>query len=48
MKKINGKQNELEFVRYLNNKKVCDLNILMLEVIEILFEHFNQDSVIHS
>lgn len=48
MKKLNGKQNELEFVKYLNNRKICDLNILMLEVIENLFKNFNNDTVIRS
>lgn len=48
MKEISGKQNELEFVKYLNNKKISDLNILMLELLETLFKNVDYDSVVRA
>ena len=43
MRKINGKQNEFEFVKYINNKKICELNLLTIELIENLFDNFDYD-----
>lgn len=43
MRKINGKQNEFEFVKYINNKKISELNLLMIELIENLFDDFDYD-----
>ena len=48
MKKINGKQNEIEFVKYINNKKICELNLLMIELIENLFDDFDYDDRVYA
>lgn len=48
MEKIEGKQNEKEFVRYINNKKICELNILFIELLEKLFGKIDYNSVVYS
>jgi len=46
MTNINGKDNEYEFVKYLNNKKISQLNPMFRDLIDALFEHANEDSII--
>lgn len=43
---MNGYSNELNFVNYLNGHKVKKLNIMLLELIEALFDNVNEDDVI--
>ena len=46
MSDISGFDNEYEFVKYLNNKKISQLNPMFRELIDALFEHANEDSII--
>lgn len=46
MSNINGLDNEFEFVRYLNGKKVKELNPLMREVIDDIFNNIDDDSIV--
>ena len=46
MSKINGFDNEFEFVKYLNGKMVGELDIVFMEIINTLFYDINNDSVI--
>ncbi len=48
MKKINGKQNEIDFVKYINNKKVGELNLLVVDMIEELFNDVNSNDIAYS
>ena len=43
---MNGYSNELNFVNHLNGHKVKNLNIMLLELIESLFDNVNGDDVI--
>ena len=43
MSNINGLDNEFEFVRYLNGKKVKELNPLMREVIDDIFNNIDDE-----
>ena len=45
---ISGKNNEFEFVKYLNNKKISELNPLFRDLIDELFPLEKEDSVIKS
>lgn len=45
---MNGYINELYFVNYLNGKKVKNLNIMFLELIEKLFKNINKEDIIKS
>lgn len=45
---MNGYINELYFVNYLNGKKVKNLNIMFLELIENLFKNINKEDIIKS
>ena len=46
MSEISGKQNEYEFVHYLNNKKVNELNPMFQELIEYLFPYCSENDKI--
>lgn len=46
MSSINGYANEYEFVKYLNNKKVCELNPMFRELIDTLFYNIDENSII--
>ena len=46
MANISGKDNEYEFVKYLNNKKVSELNPMFRDLIDILFCNENENSII--
>lgn len=48
MKKINGKQNEIEFVKYINGKKVSELNLLIVDLIKNLFDDFDYDDRVYA
>lgn len=48
MKKINVKENEIMFVKYINSKKICELNSLVVEVIEKLFGSINYNDIVYS
>lgn len=48
MKNISGKQNEIDFVKHINNKKIYELNPLIIELIEDLFSNFNYDDIVYS
>lgn len=48
MEGINGVDNEFEFVKYLNGKKVKDLNPMVKELIDYLFPNVNENSIIKS
>lgn len=48
MEKINGIDNEFEFVKYLNGKKVRDLNPMFKELIGYLFPDVNENFIIKS
>ena len=41
-----GEKNEINFVNYLNNKKVCELNPMFLELITDLFGNVNENDTI--
>lgn len=45
---MNGYINEIYIVNYLNGKKVKDLNILYLEMIETLFKNINSKDRINA
>lgn len=46
MSEISGIDNELEFVKYLNGKRVSDLNSMFRDLIEDLFSNMNEDLMI--
>lgn len=46
--KINGIENEYEFVRYLNNRRVCKLNPMFRQFFDELFGNLEEDAVIKS
>lgn len=46
MSEINGKNNEYEFVRYLNGKKVNELNPMFRALIDKIFYNINETSLI--
>ena len=46
MSNISGLENEFEFVKYLNGKKVKELNPLMREVIDDIFNNIDEDSIV--
>ena len=46
MSQISGRDNEYEFVKYLNNKKVEELNPMFRELIDTLFQYPKECSVI--
>lgn len=46
MSEINGFDNEFLFVKYLNGKKIRELNPMMYELIKSLFPYDSEDSVI--
>ncbi len=46
-KDINGKENEYEFIKYLNLKKVKELNPLFLELIETIFTNMKEEDYIY-
>lgn len=46
MSEISGIDNELEFVKYLNGKRVSDLNPMFRDLIEDLFSNVNEDLMI--
>ena len=48
MSEISGKDNEFEFVKYLNGKKICELNPMFRALIDKLFPTVNENSVIKS
>lgn len=48
MKKIDGKQNELEFVKYLNNKKIKEVNLLFYDLIKSIFCDVSDEDYIKS
>ena len=48
MSNINGIDNEYEFVKYLNGKRVKELNLLFRELIEELFHPKEEDATIKS
>ena len=48
MQKINGIANEYEFVRYLNNRRVCKLNPIFRQLVEELFGDVEEQEVIKS
>lgn len=41
-----GELNEIEFVKYLNNKKYCELNIMFQNFLDDLFENINNNDTI--
>lgn len=43
---LSGYDNEFQFVKLLNNKKVKELNPMSLELIESLFGEVNENSII--
>lgn len=43
---MNGYQNEIDFINYLNNKKFEELNILMQEVIQKLYPNIKNKDII--
>ena len=48
MSDISGFDNEYEFVKYLNNKKVCELNPLFRNLIDSLFPSVKNNYIIRS
>ena len=48
MSDISGFDNEYEFVKYLNNKKIYELNPLFRNLIECLFPNVNENYIIKS
>ena len=48
MSEISGKDNEFEFVKYLNGKMICELNPMFRELVDELFPFANDKSVIKS
>ena len=46
IEEINGITNEYEFVRYLNNNKVCKLNPIFEELINNLYNNPNEKLLI--
>lgn len=48
MSDINGYDNEYEFVKYLNGKKVCELNPMFRDFIDSIFYFIDEESVIKS
>ena len=48
MSDINGFANEYEFVKYLNGKKVCELNPMFRELINNIFYLIDENSIIKS
>ena len=48
MGEINGIDNEFEFVKYLNGKKIKQLNPMFRELIDYLYPNVNENSVIKS
>lgn len=46
MSKINGYKNEFEFVKYLNDKKVSELNPMFQDLINELYPNINKDYTI--
>jgi len=46
MTNISGKDNEYEFVKYLNNKQISQLNPMFRDLIDTLFYCKNEDSII--
>ena len=48
MSKITGKNNEYEFVKYLNNKRIFELNPMFRELIDELFPNEKSNSIIKS
>ena len=48
MSNISGFDNEYEFVKYLNNKKVCELNPMFRNLIDGLFPDVNEKYIIKS
>lgn len=45
MTEINGFDNEFEFVKYLNGKRVGELNPMFREVIDTIFYGINDDVI---
>ena len=43
---MTGKDNEYEFVKNLNNKKIKELNPLLNSLLEYLFPHEPDDSIV--
>lgn len=48
MSNITGRNNEYEFVKYLNSKKISELNPMFKELIETLFPNESSNSIIKS
>ena len=48
MYNINGFDNEYEFVKYLNGKRIMELNPMFEELIKYLFPNARGDSIIKS
>lgn len=48
MSDISGSDNEFEFVKYLNGKKISELNPIFRDLIECLFPLENENSIIKS
>ena len=48
MSKITGKNNEYEFVKYLNGKRISELNPMFRELIDELFPNQQPNSIIKS
>ena len=48
LKNISGSDNEFQFVKYLNNKKISELNPLFRDLIDELFPLEKEDSIIKS
>lgn len=46
MSNISGNSNEFEFVKYLNNKKILELNPLFRALIDELFAIKDEESII--
>jgi len=46
MSQISGRNNEYEFVKYLNNKRISELNPIFRDMIDELFKNPNEDSII--
>lgn len=45
-KNITGFENEFEFYNELNNKKFCDINLLLREFLEDLYGKLNEKEII--
>lgn len=48
MNKITGKNNEYEFVKYLNGKRISELNPMFRDLIDELFPNQQPNSIIKS